>query len=293
MSRSRAHRVAAIVVGTVLSAAAAQATPTIETFASLHTTSATLDDHDGPQLGGVPPLTSSATHSSAGARCTSTDSCGSGNQNANATATQFDTPLGTFSALQVDAEFFSGTSNLISAKTTWQESPLGAGPNSIDLFIKPGELTIIDFASITFSHATTARYRIELSVNGNVVFFSEAVLSGGTGGLTLTEAGTDLGGALFSDPDFPENIRGYRFDSLFTTIDLGNLSPSDVVRYTMEVSVTGPGLETGGFAHIGDPFDLSGGGSGVSFSVPEPSAALLLSLGIGGLAALGRAPRRA
>jgi hypothetical protein len=51
-----------------------------------------------------------------------------------------------------------------------------------------------------------------------------------------------------ADVDYPNNLRGYSFDAFITTIDLGNLTTSDVVRYTMEVSVTGSGLETGGFA---------------------------------------------
>jgi hypothetical protein len=72
-------------------------------------------------------------------------------------------------------------------------------------------------------------------------------------------------------------VRGYLFDPLFTTIDLGTLTTSDVVRYTMEVGVSGPGLETGAFARIGDPFDLSGSGSSIVFA-PEPAATLLLGI---------------
>jgi hypothetical protein len=97
------------------------------------------------------------------------------------------------------------------------------------------------------------------------------VLAGGPTGLTLTELGTDLGGAFFADVDFPNNVASYAFDPLLTTISLGNLTTSDVVRYTMEVSVTGPGREAGGFARIGDPFDLTNGGSSIAFGVPEPA----------------------
>jgi len=266
-----------------LSVAAAEATPTITT--SAQTSLGAQSDFDGPQLGGA--LSSSVASTSAASLCGITGTCAPGQSgNANALAAQSETPLGIFSALQADATFFSGASNTIAARTTWEESPPIAGPNSITLFIKPGELTIVDFASIVFSHVTTARYRIELTLNGTVVFFSEAALSGGPGGLTLVESGTDLGGTPFMDADFPNNVRGYRFDSLFTHIDLGNLTTSDVVRYTMEVSVSGPGLETGGFARVGDPFDLCGAGSSIAFGtpVPEPHAALLLTLmGVVGL----------
>lgn len=105
----------------------------------------------------------------------------------------------------------------------------------------------------------------------------------GPGGPTLTESGTDLGGTAYSDVGFPNNVFGYRFDPLFTTIALGNINPTDVVTYTMEVSVSGPGFETGGYARIGDPFDLIGGGSSVAFAVPEPSVALMLGI-VGALA---------
>ena len=115
-----------------------------------------------------------------------------------------------------DAVFFGGSADSTSALTVREESPSLSGPNSIDLFIKPGELTIVDFASTVFSHAMTARYRIELSVNGNVVFFSDAALTGGPSGPVLTELGTDLGGTLFFDVDYPQHMRGYLFDPLFT-----------------------------------------------------------------------------
>jgi len=271
--RSELYLLAAL--GALLGAAGTQATPTITT--SAQTSLGAQSDFDGPQVGGA--LSSSVASTSAASLCGITGSCAAGQSgNANALAAQNETPFGIFSALQADATFFSGTANSISALTTWEESPLISGPNSITLFIKPGELTIVDFASIVFSHAVSARYRIELSLNGSVIFFSEAVLSGGAGGLTLTETGTDLGGTPFSNADFPSNVRGYTFDGLFTTIDLGNLTTSDVVRYTMEVSVSGPGLETGGFARVGDPFDLSGSGSSIAFGVPEPSVALLLGV---------------
>jgi hypothetical protein len=273
-----------------IGASHAHATPVITTFAQYSVGPVT--DAGGPvaQLPGDPPLISSVTTTQGVSHCTNYVSCGGTplSSNANAIATQRNTVLGVFSALQADANFYVNPANTMTARTTWQESPSAAGPNSITLFIKPGELALSDFASITFSNATRASYRIELSLNGSVIFFSEAILQGGPGGLALTESGTDLGGIPFSDPDYPSNVRGYRFDPLFTTIPLGNLSTTDVVVYTMEVSVSGPNLETGGFARIGDPFDLTGGGSSIEFSVPEPGTGALLGAGLLGLATLGR-----
>ena len=269
---------------TLALAAVAHATPIITTSAQA---TPGASDSDGPQTGGA--LSSSVTTAGGAKRCSFVGSCAF--TDADAIASQNETVFGILSALQADGVFFSGGSAIttLSARTTWQDSPAVSGPTSITLFIKPGELTLIDFASIVFGSATTARYRIELSVNGNVLFFSEALLSGGPGGLTLTESGTDLGGTLVVDPNYIDSIRGYTFDALLTTIDLGVLSTSDVVRYTMEVSASGPGFETGAFARVGDPFDLTGNGSSIAFgSVPEPSVALLLGAGLLGLAVLGR-----
>lgn len=265
-----------------LGAAGASATPVITTFAQYSVGPVT--DADGPvaQNPGDPPLTSSVTTTDGASLCGITGSCtGGANTNANAVASQRNTAFGVFSGLVADATFYSGGSSVstITSRTTWQESPLAAGPNSITLFIKPGELTLVDFASISFHHTTiSARYRIELSLNGNVVFFAEATLQGGPSGPVLTESGTDLGGTANPNVDYPNNVFGYRFDPLFTTIALGNLTTSDVVTYTMEVSVSGPGFETGGYARIGDPFDLTGGGSSIAFAVPEPSVALMLGI---------------
>jgi len=275
-------------------AGAAHATPVITTFAQYSTGPVT--DSDGPQLGGA---LSSAVATTAGAsRCSiAGGTCAAGAlTTANASASQQETPLGIFSTLVADATFFNGSSSFLSmtSRTTWEESPPLSGPTDITLFIKPGELAILDFASISFSHASSASFHIELSVNGSVVLFSDALLQGGPTGLVLTESGVDLGGTAFSDPDFPQNVRGYRFDSLFTTVNLGNLTTSDVVRYVMEVNVRGQGFETGGYARVGDPFDLTGtGGSSIAFTpVPEPGIALLIGGGLGVLSCRGRRDER-
>jgi hypothetical protein len=273
----------ASLVAACLGAPAAHATPIITTFAQSSVGPST--DSDGPQAGGA--LSSSVTTSGAALRCSFTGNCPF--TDGIALAAQNETPFGIFSALQADGVFFVGgqsANNTLLSRTTWQDSPSSAGPTSITLFIKPGELVLSDYAgvSLTSTVPIEARFKIELTVNGTRFFFAEAILRGGKNGHSLTENGTDLGGAIFFDVDFPSNVFGYQFDPLFTTINLGNLSPTDVVLYTMEVSASGPGLETGGFARVGDPFDLSGSGSSIAFGVPEPSIALLL--GIAGALAL-------
>jgi hypothetical protein len=269
-------------------ASSAHATPLITTFAQSSVGAAT--DSDGPQAGGA--LSSSVTTTGASTRCSFTGTCTAWQLTAgNAVAAQNETAFGIFSALQADGTFFVGGSsanNSLLSRTTWQDSPTAAGPTSITLFIKPGELVLVDFngQSLLSTVPIEARFKIELTVNGTSFFFAEAILRGGKNGHSLTENGTDLGGTAFADVDFPTSVFGYQFDPLFTTIDLGNLSPTDVVLYTMEVRVSGPGLETGAVARIGDPFDLSGSGSSIAFAtpVPEPTAALMLTAA--GVAAL-------
>lgn len=143
-----------------------------------------------------------------------------------------------------------------------------------------------DFAGLTHADNPTieARFRIELSVVGNPTpfFFAEAILRGGFAGApgtgtTFTENGTSLGPSFFADADFPGNVFGRDFAGFLGTVPLGNLTTSDVVRYVMEVSVSGPGLEAGALAYIGDPFDLAGGGSSIAFA-PEPGLVGLLGL---------------
>jgi len=283
------RHVSTIAAALLFGATAADATPVITTFAQYSTGPVT--DADGPQLGGA--LSSAVTTTHGASRCGITGSCTPGETaSANASASQRETPLGIFSALVADATFWNGSSAFLdmTARTTWEESPPAAGPTDITLFIKPGELAIVDFASVVFGSPSSASFHIELSVNGSVVFFSDAELSGGPNGLVLTASGVDLGGTPFFDPDYPQSVRGYRFDPLFTTIQLGNLAPTDVVRYVMEVNVRGRGFETGGYARVGDPFDLAEGGSSIGFTiVPEPGVALLFG---GGLLALAWRARR-
>jgi hypothetical protein len=276
--------VASLAAAACLGAPAAHATPIITTFTQYSVGPVT--DTDGPQVGGA--LSSSVATTDGASLCGITGSCPPGaNTNANAFASQRETALGIFSALTADATYYDGgpSAHLMTSRTTWQESPPATGPTSITLFIKPGELVLSDFAGLSLADPVPIelRFKIELTVNGTRFFFSEAILRGGRSGHSLTENGTDLGGTFFADVNFPNNVAGYRFDPLFTTIDLGNLLATDVVLYSMEVSVSGPGFETGGFARVGDPFDLSGGGSSIAFSVPEPSVALMLGI-VGALA---------
>lgn len=277
--------VASLAAAACLGATSAQATPIITTFAQ--STIGPASDADGPQAGGA--LSSSVTTNGAALRCSFLGNCPF--TDGMAVAAQNETVFGIFSALQADGVFFVGgqsANNTLLSRTTWQDSPSSAGPTSITLFIKPGELVLSDYngQSLLSTVPLEARFKIELTVNGTRFFFAEASLRGGKNGHSLTESGTDLGGIGFADPGNPSSVFGYSFDSFFTTIDLGNLSPTDVVLYTMEVSVTGPGLETGAYARIGDPFDLANGGSSIAFSTPVPEPSVALMLGIVGALAL-------
>lgn len=283
----------------MVAATVAHSAPTITTFAEFSLGPVT--DAGGPvtPLPGDPPLASSVSTIDGASLCGITGSCLAGQAtNANAVASQRETVFGVFSALSADATFYNGARSVqsITARTTWQDSPLAAGPNAITLFIKPGELIFSDFGGVGLTTPTTieASYLIELKLNGTPVFSSEAVLRGGKNGNELIENGTDLGGTPFADVDFPLSVQGYRFDSYTATIPLGVLSTTDVVEYIMQARVSGPGTETGGRAIIGDPFDLAGGGSSIKFAaqVPEPSSYCMLAVGLMMLAGLARRRRR-
>lgn len=282
----------------VVAGSGARAAPTLTTSAQYSVGPVT--DSDGPvtPLPADPPLTSTVSTTSGASLCGITGSCLAGQTStAHAVASQRETVFGNFSALTADGTFYRGGSNVqsITSRTTWQDSPLVAGLNSITLFIKPGELTFSDFAGIGLNAPTIeASYLIELKLNGAPVFSSEAVLRGGKNGHTLTKNGTDLGDTYFADANFPSNVQGYRFDSYMATIPLGVLATTDVVEYVMQARISGPGFETGGRAVIGDPFDVAGGGSSIRFTgqVPEPSSCFMLGVGLMLLAGLECQRRR-
>jgi len=281
----------------VVAATAAHSAPTITTFAEYSLGPVT--DAGGPVVSvpGDPPLTSTVSTTNGASLCRITGSCQAGQAtSANAIASQRETVLGLFTALSADATFYAGGRIVqsMTARTTWQDSPLAAGPNAITLFIKPGELAFSDFAGMGLTAPTIdVSYSIELKLNGAPVFASEAVLHGGKNGHTLTKSGTDLGSTYFADADYPSNVQGYRFDAYVALIPLGVLATTDVVEYIMQARVSGPGFETGGRATIGDPFDLVGGGSTIGFAaqVPEPGSGFMLGAGLMVLGGLGRRRR--
>lgn len=283
------HRPLIAVVFSALLPLPAAATPVITSFAQYSVGPVT--DTDGPQTGGS--VSALVTTANAGRVCQFTGVC---TGNGRADAAQNETVFGVFSALVADGVFFTGgtSRSTLTALTTWEDSPTSDGPTSISLLIKPGQLALADFAGLSTTSTTPidVRFKIELTVVGNSTpfFFSEAILLGGKNGSTLTQNGSDLGASPFADVDFPTDVKGYDFAGLFTTVALGNLTTSDVVRYTMEVSASGPGFETGGRAFIGDPFDLANGSS-IGF-VPEPAVGALLALAGIALAGLGVHPKR-
>lgn len=133
----------------------------------------------------------------------------------------------------------------------------------------------------------------------NGSFIEDVVLDYGMGVMRPTPEGV-LTAVPFPDvtgpiPTFeePDGSFGWRLPALFVNdMPLGDLGPGDVLEFSYEYSAfasTGFG-ETGIFAAIGDPFDLSAGGGRVELEViPEPATLTLLAAGLVALRLGGRA----
>lgn len=100
----------------------------------------------------------------------------------------------------------------------------------------------------------------------------------------------DADGALLSRFEEPDGSFGFQLPNFHEdNLRLAEIAPGDILELTLEYSAsasTGFG-ETGIFAAIGDPFNLSAGGSaldihvGAATSIPEPGSWALLALGFG------------
>ena len=207
-------------------------------------------------------------------------------------------------AVAVDGAFFSGSpalntltaTSILTSEIT--NSSGGVVPFSYDFFLPGPRLTLSDFAGLSDSDVPTVEaffdFRILLDFGsgfGPASVVSQGILTGGLLSHTLDTAGTDpLGSTFFTGPSSPDNILGYQFDDLDSTVT-GLLAAGATVgvRSEMFVRLTGPGFETGGAATIGDPLDLSAGAfSGTLSIVPVPAAVWLFGSGLIGLVAIAR-----
>lgn len=206
-----------------------------------------------------------------------------------------------FGAVEASGIWADGldAANTLTATSSYSEtvtnSSGGALSYTYDFFITAPQLRIADFA---VGPTMTASYLIEITLDGATLFSSAANLIGGAAGHKLNKSGTSLGGTLFGHSfEF-----GYDFDPLSDTLNLGTFADGEsfILAYELRAFASGPGLETGAAARIGDPGDLDAAGlsgtirsSGAAMQVPEPGTLALLGVGLFGLAvARQRAARR-
>jgi hypothetical protein len=183
-------------------------------------------------------------------------------------------------AVVADALWANGQSgNYVVARANWADTATNTGTSPVnynfDFVIAPPELRIADFAGLT--EAGTQRPDVQFSatikVNGTVVFEATAHLIGGFVSHVLNETGTSLnpvftgGGSVF----------GYDFSGYSDTLDLGTVGPggSVTVEYEMIARVDTAGVEAGGRANFGDPFNLGGSpgfSGGITPGGPVPNS---------------------
>lgn len=147
------------------------------------------------------------------------------------------------------------------ARTSWSETVTNQGNTPVEyvyeFFVIPARLTLMDRFGTTRLGAT-ARYEIKVRLDGNVIFWSTAELTGGVVSHTLREKGTDMGGTFFSDP--AGGTLGYQFSRYDGVLSLGFYDPGESlsVETTLEAYASAPQEGLGARAEIGDPQDIGG-----------------------------------
>jgi hypothetical protein len=166
-------------------------------------------------------------------------------------------------AVVVDAIWANGQpGNYAEARATWSDTATNGGGSpasySFDFLIAPPSLRIADFAGLTESgtQRPDVFFSAVIRVDGVLVFEATAHLIGGFVSHVLNESGTSLS-PVFTGAG---SVFGYDFSGYSDTLDLGSVPPggSVTVEYEMIARVDTAGVEAGGRANFGDPFDLSG-----------------------------------
>lgn len=228
----------------------------------------------------------------------------SGQANANAAAN--DSGAG---AVSVDGLYASGNlgPNVLTASATFSDqfsNTTGIGQVFDYNFSLLGPtLTIADFAGIDASDPGAMEVSFDFSVNATItdaggtvssqLITSNALLTGGLAGHTLSTGGTDpLSNAFFTNG--AGTVFGYNFASLTDQL-VGTIMDGEtlLLETSFSVAVITPGFETGGAANIGDPFGLDAPGFASSLSIaPVPLPAALWLFGFGLLGLIGMARRK-
>lgn len=175
--------------------------------------------------------------------------------------------------------FLAKTDNTLEASTSWDSVVTNTSTRLLHYVyafrIKAVELSLHDLGMLTDQDplAPRAQYDVEVRLNGNLIFESHGLLSGGAGGHVLQEQGTDLGGTFFRQG----SLFGYRYPTFDGMVSLGFLAPGEQLRVQakliarMKSRLAG----TGAIAGIGDPLDLKGDPGIDSEIVPDETIAVV------------------
>jgi len=179
-------------------------------------------------------------------------------------------------AVRVDGAYTAAGDNQLFAETRWTETVVNGNAipvaYSYIFFVVPPKLTLFDNAP-TVESATSCRWQIEVRLNGNILFQSEAELSGGGHGHELVTSGTPFGHRFFTDG---AGLRtGYDFGAFESSLPLGIYNPGQSLTVETILRASSRTVEPGrgARAEIGDPLDLDGvPGISAIIMIDEPLA---------------------
>lgn len=198
------------------------------------------------------------------------------------------------------AHWMGGNANFVNVNgiAKWSETFTAetAGAYSWDFTITGGQL---GWLSNLGPEDYMANYSISILLDSSEIWFSSATWEASS---VYTTSGVDLDGVYnpSSVAPFGFGITGkaYTYGSSDHTVALGdyNIGDNIALSYILSVSTSGTAGETGSWAYIGDPGNLSTGagitgslqGGGQQDPIPEPTTMLLFSVGLLGIAGFSR-----